>query len=105
MGLDGVALCGVRVELADVLRQLVEVFDGHPMCSSEVCLDGRFSFIYRKEFCGRRQVRFWVVALRFFRCIPVLGCGALLCSAEVRLSDVSLALALVSAHKHVSVLF
>ncbi len=29
------------------------------------------------------------------------GCGALLCSAEVRLSDVSLALALVSANKHV----
>ncbi len=53
----------------------------------------------------RRQVRFWVVALHFFRCIPILGCGALLCSAEVRLSDVSLALALVSAHKHVSVLF
>ncbi len=37
----------------------------------------------------------------FFRCIRVLGHGTLLCSAVVRLSVVSLALALASAHKHV----
>ncbi len=36
-----------------------------------------------------------------FRCIRVLGHGTLLCSAVVRLSVVSLALALASAHKHV----
>ncbi len=41
------------------------------------------------------------MALRFFRCIRVLGHGTLLCSAVVRLSVVSLALALASAHKQV----
>ncbi len=40
------------------------------------------------------------MAIRFFRCIPVIGHGTLLSSAEVRLIDVSVALALVSAHKH-----
>lgn len=51
VSLDVVALCGVRVEPADVFRQLVEVFDGHPVCSSKV-LDGRFSFVGRKGLCG-----------------------------------------------------
>ncbi len=80
MGLDGVAPCGVRVELADVFRQLVEVFDGHPRCSSKVCLDGRFSFVDRKEFCdeGRGGFGLWLFAS--FAVYEFLDMG--LCSAQ-----------------------
>ncbi len=94
------APCGVRVELADVFRQLVEVFDGHPRCSSKVCWMGGFLSLTGKSSVVKAG-EVWVVALRFFRCIRVLGHGTLLCSAVVRLSVVSLALALASAHKHV----
>ncbi len=45
------------------------------------------------------------MALRFFRCIRVLGHRTLLCSAVVMLSVVYLALDLVSVHKHIYVLF
>ncbi len=48
----------------------------------------------------QRQVRFWVVAHFFLRCIRVLGHGTLLCFAVARLRVVSLTLAFVPAHKH-----